>query len=532
VCVLLLAAAATALRTWQLTHTAVASRDSIGYARIAWRLEHGDWRKVIPHASQHPLYPMALLAVCHPVRHFLPDDLPFAMQLSAQLTSAIAGVLLVLPSFLLGRELFDRRVGFGGSLLFQCLPSGGRVLGDGLSEAVFLLFATWSLYLAVRGLRGRSPVPFALAGAAGGLAYLTRPEGLIIVATTGLVLVGTQAVARWRRPWLNLLACGGCLTLATLAVGGPYMALIHGLTVKPSPNRVLDKIRMAAFDGLAADERVASLGVGLPLFAEWSDPNPDLHAPSERRLWGLIAVVNMVLRGFFWSAWLPALIALWVRRDLFWTVPGSWVVLLLCGLICAALYGVAVVVGYVSDRHLLLVILLGSFWAAAGVPLLASLLVAPIARLWPDRPRLANAGLCTAALWMLLCVAPLAKTLEPLHADRVGFRQAGYWLANNAWTGDQIDDAYAWAHYYAGHVFTEVDPADGIPGDRGPVHEPRIRYVVMEVSDNKHARLNTSKPEELLAAGGRVEHEWPLSNRKDNAAVKVFVVPVKEEKKN
>ena len=122
--------------------------------------------------------------------------------------------------------------------------------------------------------------------------------------------------------------------------------------------------------------------------------------------------------------------------------------------------------------------------------------------------------------------------METLHADRAGFRQAGYWLANHALSGDQIDDAYAWAHYYAGHVFTEVDPADGIPGDRGPAHEPRIRYVVMEVSDNKHFRLLTSKPEELLAAGGRVEREWPLSNRKDNAAVKVFVVPVKEEKKN
>ena len=203
--VLVLATAATALRAWELTHTTVASRDSIGYARIAWRLEHGDWRKVIAHAPQHPLYPAALLLVSQPIRHLLPDDLPYAMQLSAQLTSALAGVLLVLPSFLLGRELFDRRVGFGGSLLFQCLPSGGRVLGDGLSEAVFLLFATWSLYFAVRGLRGRFSVPFTLAGAANATtgAPTVSPTRDVLVATTNFRRLGNLTAYPLASPYLD-----------------------------------------------------------------------------------------------------------------------------------------------------------------------------------------------------------------------------------------------------------------------------------------------------------------------------------------
>jgi Dolichyl-phosphate-mannose-protein mannosyltransferase len=535
-CVLLLAAAATGIRAWQLTHTAVASRDSIGYSRIAWRLEHGDWRKVIPHAAQHPLYPAALLAVSWPVRHYLPDDLPFAMQLSAQLTSAIAGILLVLPCFLLGRELFDRRVGFGGSFLFQCLPSSGRVLGDGLSEAVFLLFAAWSLYLAVRALRGRSPVPFALAGLASGLAYLTRPEGLIIAATTGFVLVATQCVQRWRRPWRNVFSCAAALVVATLVAGAPYMILIRGLTVKQAANRVWQKVQQV--DGganvLARDNRVASLGVGLPLFAEWSDPNPDEHVPSERRLWGVIAVANMVIRGFFWSSWLPAVVALWVRRDRFREVPGMWMVPLLCGLIAVSLYSVAVVVGYASDRHLLLIILLGCFWAAAGIPLLAAGISALLQRLHPAlaRWRWCSAASWTAGLWVLLCVAPLVKTLETLHADRAGFRQAGYWLAQHAWTGDEIDDAYAWANFYAGHVFTEVDPGDGLPNGPGPAHEPKVRYVVLEESGNKHPRLQKNDPQDLLNQGGRVEQKWTLSHRKDNAVVAVYVVPVSATNQN
>jgi hypothetical protein len=534
VCVLLLAAAATGLRAWELTHTAVASRDSIGYVRIAWRLEHGDWSKVLPHAHQHPLYPAALLAVSWPVRYFLPGDLPFAMQLSAQLTSAIAGVLLVLPMFLLGRELFDRRVAFGATLLFQCLPSGGRVLGDGLSEALFLLFAVWAIYLATVGLRGRSLVPFALAGLASGLAYLTRPEGLIIAAVTGLVLVGSQVVRRWRRPWGNLVGAGVALSLATVLVGSPYMVTVRGLTVKQSDIRVWDKLRHLLHLAEVADRRVATLGTGLPLFAEWSDPNPDAHVPSERVVWGVQALANMLIRGFFWSSWLPALVALWVRRDLFWQVPGTWVIALLCCLIAASLYAVAVVVGYMSDRHLLLVILLGCYWAAAGVPILGAWAARIVGRLRPawHGSRWTDGAVWAAGLWVFLCAGPLFRTLETLHADRAGFREAGYWLAEHAQSGDVITDAYAWSNYYAGHVFTEVAPEDGLPFTPAPAREPKVRYVVMEVSDNKHARLQTEDPEKLLAAGGRVEQKWPLSNRKDHAEVQVFVVPMREEKKN
>jgi hypothetical protein len=535
---LILLGVATALRGWQLTHTTVASRDSIGYARIAWRLEHGDWKKVIPHASQHPLYPLALLAVSWPVRYFVSDDMPLAMQLSAQLSSGIAGVLLVVPMFLLGRHLFDRRIGFGGALLFQCLPSGGRVLGDGLSEALFLLFGVCSLYFAARAFSDRSVRWFALAGLASGLAYLTRPEGLILTAAMGIVLVGAQAVAAWRRPWWNLLACGATLALATLLAAGPYMALIRGLTVKQAANRVGERLRQLTLtpDSHFADRRVASLGMGMPLFADWSDPNPDLHSPSERRVWALLVVPNMLIRGFFWSSWLPVLIGLWARRDLFRASPFPWVILLVCGMIALAVYGVAVVIGYASDRHLLLLILLGCFWAAVGIPILARAAASVANRLWPTlcRTRFGDSQMWVAGLWVLLCVAPLVRTLEPLHAERAGFRQAGYWLAQHAWAGDEIDDAYAWAHYYAGHVFTEADPADGLPDNQAPAHQPKVRYVVVEVSDNKHARMliHTEKPEDLLAAGGREEQAWRLSSRKDNAAVKVFAVPVRDDRKN
>ena len=108
------------------------------------------------------------------------------MQLSAQLASALAGTLLVIPMYYLGRELFSRSVGLWAALCYQCMPSSGRFIADGLSEATFLLFAATGLLMGLKGLRQRSSFHFALCGLFAGLAYLTRPEGRWLRGHVGL----------------------------------------------------------------------------------------------------------------------------------------------------------------------------------------------------------------------------------------------------------------------------------------------------------------------------------------------------------
>ena len=133
---LVLVVLAAGLRFWQVRHTEVATRDSIGFIRYAWRLHGESWPEVIRTSEQHPVYPFLIHLASGPVRAVVPHDLPRSMQLTAQLVSCLAGVLLVVPSYFLGRELFDRRVGFWGAVFFQCLPSSGRILADGRSITV------------------------------------------------------------------------------------------------------------------------------------------------------------------------------------------------------------------------------------------------------------------------------------------------------------------------------------------------------------------------------------------------------------
>ena len=181
------------MRLWQITHTEVISRDALQYIRMAWQLDHASWKTVLPQSEYHPGYPVSVLLMSHLVRPLVGDqDLAQTMQLSAQLATALASILLVIPMYYLGRELFDRRLSFWGTLLFQCLPASGRLLGDGLSEGLFLLWSASSLLYAARGLRSGCPFCFLLCGLFGGLAFLTRPEGAVLVAAAGLVLAAMQ----------------------------------------------------------------------------------------------------------------------------------------------------------------------------------------------------------------------------------------------------------------------------------------------------------------------------------------------------
>src|SRR5262249_11566402 len=123
-------------------------------------------------------------------------------------------------------------------VLFQCLPVSAHVIGDAISEATFFLFLTTSLLLAAQALRGRSNLGLALCGVCAGLAYLTRPEGALVVIAVLFVLAYIQRLRASRWPWRTAFAGATALLLGALAVGGPYAATIGHLTAKPTPQKM------------------------------------------------------------------------------------------------------------------------------------------------------------------------------------------------------------------------------------------------------------------------------------------------------
>jgi 4-amino-4-deoxy-L-arabinose transferase-like glycosyltransferase len=514
---------AAGLRVWLLCHTEVAARDSIHFIRIAWQLEHEPWMHVLRHVEMHPGYPVLILLASVPVGHLVHCPETVLMQLSAQLVSVLAGTLLVIPTYYLGRELFNRTAGFWAAVLFQCLPASCRVLSDGLSEATFLLLAVTALYFAARALSGRSPLLFGLCGLFGGLAYLTRPEGALIVAATGLVLLAMQLVRKHRRPWRNALVCGGSLSLTAILVGGPLVVITGKITVKQSFNRSMGDGPRGETPAPAGDwpapravtpaRPVMTASLGLP--ADWFGD----HGKDRNRFWwGLRALVQEIIKGFNYAVWVPALLGLWWFRGRFLDTPGAWVLLLVCLVIGLLLWRVAAFMGYVSERHALLLILCGSYWAVAAVAVVGRRLTALVGA-WslPAVPRLgpkAASRWFTTLLLLALLVPGLPRAFERLHVDRRGFRAVGLWLAEHTGPGDKVLDPYSWPMYYAGRAFHDPEkPPDA------------YNYVVLERSNNPHLHLPQHRLAQRLAGNGREVYRWSGRHRKDVAEIVVYALP-------
>lgn len=509
---------ATLLHGWMLLQTHVPARDTIGYVRYALLLEQLPWRDALPRIEQHPLYPASVLAMSLPLRHFLGTS-PDTMVWSAQAVSGLAAVLLVLPMFYLGRALFDSRVGFWSAALFQVLPVSTTVTSDGLSDGLLYLWVMTALACAVWGmgrhrkkgtgtapagepcsagnLGGAEPVPFFLCGVAVGLAYLTRPEGALAGVAVGLVLLVMRLV-QWS--WGRVAVNGGALTVAALLVAGPYMAAIGGVTVKPSGKKWLG-LEQQAQETPAPPVQSNS---GQPLFAVWWSNRVE-PAPLP---WAVGAVCRETVRAWQHVFWLPTLLGLWWWRGQ-WRSMAAWPIFVLCLVHLSVLMRMALLVGYVSERHCLFLVLLLSPWTATGALRITDML----AGLAPRLPRLRTA-LPAAALLALL---PWAA--QSLHANREGYKEAGYWLAQHAQPGDEIVDPFCWAHYYAGAVLRE--------GQVFPPTDQRVRYVVLENSSNPHARL-TLLPAQELAERGRVVFRWTPTGRGWHKAEEVVVYAVSE----
>lgn len=517
----LLLALTVPLRVWLLCHTEVPARDSIGFIRYALQFETQSWSKVVRANHQHPGYPLAVLAVSLPVRQFSHQPDTVRMQFSAQLASTVAAFLLIFPMFYLGKRLFNARVGFWAALIFQCLPVTGHILSDGLSEALFLLLTATTLCLAARALDGSAPGRFALCGTFCGLTYLTRPEGILLLACALAVLLLMQVRSDWRRSWRSLAWCTLALAGSALVVGAPYYVATGRFSTKPSVGLFL---RPGETEARHTPPAEAPPPVLLAVVQSCDGLLPE-------KLWvGLRSLGAELVKGFHYVCWLPTLLGMcWYRRRA-WQDPAMLLIVLLCGLHALVLWRLEVVVGYLSNRHIQLLVL-GGVYPAAG--LLVELprwmldrlrLTPPAGQPWRPARLALQPGLWSFVLLAALIGIGLPKTLQPLHVNRAGHHAAGLWLAQQMKPHDLIEDDHCWAHYYAGLVFQENRPQPPVPPNAGP----RVRYCVVARARDRDVNLEKRyrTEQELKASGATPVMHFPQNRPLDRADVVIYAQPL------
>ncbi len=517
-----LALVSVAAHGWLLGHTALTARDSLGFARLAMcfenpsaapPFENGRPKNTLDHireAEHPPGFPLAVWAVDVALQRVSSRPAPDRVLLAAQLANAIAAALLVIPTYLIGRMLFTRNVGFAAALLFQVLPVPLRITSDGLTEGVYLLATGVSIMLAVRAVRRPGIGAFLLCGLATGASYLVRPEGLMVAAGPGAVILYMGVSRLWPRD----AAFGRfvALCVGVLLVSVPYMALIGKLTNKPTgtylnpagpPSAPLFKSGPAEFSGRTV--------TGAALFAEWW--NQERDAGKSRQLWALQAVFKEVSKSANYVVWPLALFAVLALRRKFATEPGLWVLVILVVCNLALLVYLAARVGYVSERHTVLLTMLACQLAAGGLPLLA----AALGQLLPRVERL-GVRITAASLLAALVAASLPFALKPMHPQREGHRRAGLWIANHITDNDAMIDPYNWAEWYAGRTLyrTSWNPP-----------KSKNNYVVLEndeVKNSPHSRLPVLPEAKAFKdhPTSKVVYWWPENVPQREATVFVY----------
>ena len=471
-----LALISVAVHAWLFTHTFTTARDSIGFAQLA--LQYEDPARAVvrfpcataldvvrqgepPHP---PGYPLIVLAVSKVVRAVAPpaDDaeLAAAMLRSTQLASMLGALVLVVPSYSLGRRLFGPTQGFAAAALFQVLPVSARVTSDGLTEAWYLVFVAFGLRSGVIAVQANGVRGFFTAGLFGGAAYLVRPEGLLVSLTMGVVAVLSALDRRVGVP--RALRRGVAVTLGTALVAGPYMKVIEGVTLKNA----------AAVMAESVVARPAPRAAGAALFAATYDPDRD----GSKLQWVAKAISLEATKTFYYAPLGFALIALPFALRRLRSDPAVGVLLVMLGLNLGLVALLAAKVGYLSERHLLPIAFVGCFLAAHAM--------FGARDFW--RPIFGGPLTSPPAVWLLYAVVVgscLPATAKPLHEDRYGHRDLGEYLRANATADDVILDPYNWAQFYSGRSVR------GVPPDPKPA---RYRWAILEEGEKDHA--SATKP--------------------------------------
>jgi 4-amino-4-deoxy-L-arabinose transferase-like glycosyltransferase len=211
---------ALALRAAAAINTKVINHDGARFTMSARAMLDGNLDYALEvEPRMPPLYPLLIALAA-----FFTGDLGLA----GVLISVLTGTLLVLPVYLLSRDLWGERIGLVAGLVVAILPDLALVSGDVWSEPLFLLCFFSSI--AAIWFAGERPsfLTHALAGAFGGLAVNTRPEGLYTLAA----ILGWGAIVFWihrRKTERRAARIGGPLlaTVIWIALILPYSAWIH-----------------------------------------------------------------------------------------------------------------------------------------------------------------------------------------------------------------------------------------------------------------------------------------------------------------
>jgi 4-amino-4-deoxy-L-arabinose transferase-like glycosyltransferase len=441
--IVLLMAGAAGLCGWIAANATIMSTDGLRYIHQAQELEGGKTFQALFRSIDHPAYPLAISAV----HRLIGGDGPVDWQRAAQVASVIAGALLVIPLYLVALEMFGASSAWLAVVLSFLVPVTGHVMGDAMSESLFLLFLFSGVWTSIRFLKeGRfSWLPPTILFAA--LAFWVRPDALVLpaalVATLGVIPLMRSTRLLWPRWWKAV----AFLVIGPACLIAPILASKGSLATKPAVMRVL---------GLGPRSAALAVERKVPL-----DPNQ-----STAKTYVLAArAMAMAVRD---SVTIPLLPLALLGLILSWP-PGErgrpWVFLSILmvawGLALIRLHATG---GYCTPRHAMILAYPLIASAAFGFERLITSIAIPGRWLGQVDGRYRLGPIAWIAVLAALVVAYKPEIEAPINNQFVGYRYAGGYIEENVPPDEKVVDLTGWSLFYGkrtGYTFANLIEAMG-----------------------------------------------------------------------
>jgi 4-amino-4-deoxy-L-arabinose transferase-like glycosyltransferase len=194
------------------------TEDGAEYARIALNLLSGHGYVGLRGTTMFvfpPLYPLAIAAI-FPLAHN-------AVQ-AGLAVSLLSGAALIFPIYGIAATCYGRRAGFTAALLTAVLPFLVQLSSVVLADSLFLTLATAGTFFLLRTANDKRAVDAVACGASFALAYLTRPEGLLLELLALAVIVAAFVPRTTERRRIIPLVLAAALPFAVLA--SPYVVFL------------------------------------------------------------------------------------------------------------------------------------------------------------------------------------------------------------------------------------------------------------------------------------------------------------------
>lgn len=482
---------AAGVRIYLFAFTYIISRDGVVYLRLGEYFKQGNLAKGLAH-DYHPLYSTLITAFSY----LLPDS-----PLGGQIISIIAGSLLVVPIFYLGRDLFNESIGFVSGLLVAFHPYLARISADVLSDPLYILLFVTATCLGWKALKTKSLLGFFLTGVFTALAYLTRPEGIGVLLVVGFwILIIERSASSYRR---NLTAFV-LLVFGFLILASPYLVYLR----EDTGHWILT--RKKSMKGLIGIEKRSSdlknlMNQEAKCERRLFQPRPAMSRSKdvEKRRLVLISSTYLEDLGKFFHLlmrfsgtfhpllFLFLLIGISKSRAVARFDKGDWFILSFYFLYLPVLYLLFLNVGYVSRRHWLPLVAIGLFWAAIGIQKSQNWIVQKTLK--SNRGTRLSSGRVFTTVMVLTLVILLPKTLKPQRHDKVWMKKAGIWIAKNSPPDPRIMSNDPRVAYYAGGVNIAIPHGKTFQGIENLAGEEGVDFIVLDTD-----RIGKSEPDLLL----------------------------------